>query len=806
MNRWLAPAFLAVAWLLGIAAAAFTEGDPAASVAAAGLLGVVSFARWPRPATLALVASGAVLIFAAGAKYESTVPEPSPIAQLNCDDPDASDCKPVRLRAMVDAEPDDQGASRSYRLDVREVFADGRWRAKSGGVLMRATLYPAYDYGDLIEIKGRLEAPPLLEEFDYREYLNRRGVRSVVDYPEVRLLAEGQGSPVRSALIDIRSRLSDSLANVLPEPEASLAAGILFGTRSEIPQELKDDMNATGTSHLVAVSGQNVVLLAGLTIAALAWIIGRRNAAWIALAGLIAYACLVGLQPSVFRAAIMGTLYVVAIAVGRQNTAYIALSVAAAIMTAREPQLVHEVSFQLSFAATIGLIVMTPILGAPIEGWISRWTSVREFPLTRLLQDVSVMTTAATLATIPIIAINFQRVSLIAPLANLFAVPAFVAVATTSALTAIVGILVPGEAGFMSWLAVPPAAYMIGVIRLFADVPLASAEVRGVGVEHAIVYYAALSASIWWLGRQAVAVPEPVPTQARPATRRLVPATALVLVLGLSSALLWLAISATAQGRLSVTILDVGQGDAILIEGPQGHRILVDGGPSGEAITAALGRHLPFHDNRIDLVVLTHPQADHFGGLLEVLERYDVRGVLTSPVGAETAGYLAWTRAVTNSGVSTAAAARGQWIDLGGSVRITVLGPPPNVVVSDARDLNSASVVLKASMGDVSFLLTGDADEEAEASLIRSGMDLRATVLKVAHHGSRTSTSERLLRRVQPAVDVISVGAENRYGHPVAEVLERLEGDLVLRTDEHGDVTVSTDGRRLWVQTQRAID
>lgn len=803
MNRWLVPAFLAFAWLLGIAAAAFADGDPAASVAAAGLLGVVSFARWPRPLTLALIAVGIVLIFAAGWRYDATTPQLSPVAAFNCG---GSDCEDMRLRGVVDDEPDQRGTSRLYRVQVREALVDGRWRPESGGVLMRASLFPEYEYGDHLEIEGNLEAPPELDDFDYREYLLRRGISSVIDYPEVRLLGEGHGSPVRSALIDIRSRLLDSLANVLPEPEASLAAGILFGTRSDIPQELKDDMNATGTSHLVAVSGQNVVLLAGLVIAALAWLVGRRNASWIALVGLICYAVLVGGHPSVVRAALMGGLYVIAIAVGRQNTAYIALIFAAAGMTGLDPHLVHDISFQLSFAATIGLIVMTPALSTQIEGGISRWASVREFPLTRLLLDMTVMTTAATLATMPIIAMNFHRVSLIAPIANLFAMPAFVAVATTSALTAIVSILIPSDGSFMAWLAVPPAAYMIGAIRFFADVPQASVPLRGLGVEHAVVYYAALVAGIWWFGRQAISVPEPAPTQSRPASRRLVPVAALALVLGLSSVLLWVEITAPTLGHLSVTVFDVGQGDAILIEGPEGHRILVDGGPSGEAITAALGRHLPFHDDRIDLVVLTHPQADHFVGLLEVLKRYYVGGVLASPVEADTAGYDAWVSAVTNSGVLTTAASRGQWIDLGGGGRITVLGPPPNVAVTDARDLNSTSVVLKVSLGDVSFLLTGDADEEAETNLIRSGADLKATVLKVAHHGSRTSTSAELLRRVQPAVDVISVGAKNRYGHPNPEVLERLEGDLVLRTDHHGDIMISTDGRRLWVRTQQGVD
>ncbi len=795
-------AFLALAWLLGIAAAAFTDGDQPALLAAAGLLGAVSFVVRPRPVTLALIAAGATLIFAAGWRYDSTIPERSPLARLNCEQ-QGSHCPPARFRAVVSAQPDERGASRQYRLSVREVYSNNRWRTESGGVLMRAALFPTYQYGDLLEIEGELETPPVLEDFDYRDYLLRQGVSSLIAYPQVRLLDKGHGNPLQSALIDLRSRLSDVLADALPEPEASLASGILLGARSDLPQDLKDDMNATGTSHLVAVSGQNVVLVAGLLIAALTWIIGRRPAAWLALAGLIGYAVLVGDQPSVVRAAIMGGLYVIAIALGRQNSAAVALLLAAAGMTVFEPQVVHNVSFQLSFAATLGLITMTPALNGFFEQLVSRWRAISDFPATRPLVDVTTITVAATAFTLPIIAINFQRVSLAAPFANLFTVPAFVAVAATSALTAIVGIALPGHAGFMAWLAWLPAAYMIGVIRLFAAAPLASVDLRGVGLEHAIIYYALLFAGIWWFTQRPIPKAESAPPLTPLTSRHAIPAAAFALLLGLSSLLLWLALTTPESGKLSVTFLDVGQGDAILIQGPDGHRILVDGGPSGEAITAALGRNLAFFDRRLDLVILTHPQADHLGGLPTVLGRYDVREVLATPANLDGSAYRAWKDALAHERAPEIAASRGQWVDLGGGATLTVLNPRSAATPVAEDELNDASVVLRVAMGHISFLLTADIEEGAEAALLRGGTELDATVLKVAHHGSLTSSSPQLLRRVNPVVDVISVGAKNRYGHPAPEVLERLEDDIVLRTDLQGDVSVSTDGRRLWVQTQR---
>jgi competence protein ComEC len=495
----------------------------------------------------------------------------------------------------------------------------------------------------------------------------------------------------------------------------------------------------------------------------------------------------------------MGALYVVAIALGRRNTAFVAMGIAAAVMTAQDPQIAHDVSFQLSFAATLGLILLTPSLTTVFDRLTSRNPTIGDFPLTRMFVDVATMTLAATAFTLPILAINFQKVSMVAPVANLFAVPAFVAVAATSGAAAIAGLLLPGDAGFMAWLAWPPAAYMIGVIRIFGALPVASTELRGVHVEHAIAYYAGLGALISLLSRvprKLIERPQPAPSP----RQRLVPAIGLAVVLCLASALLWLATSPPASGRLTVTFLDVGQGDAILIEGPNRHRILVDGGPSGEMITAALGRRLPFDNRRLDMVVLTHPQEDHLGGLPEVVEQYDVRSVLANPLEGDSGAYREWQAALQARGIHPVDAARGQTIDLGGGVVASVLSPG---VSADPVNVNDSSVVLRITMANFSFLLTGDITSEGEAALLRTGSDIRTTVLKVAHHGSRTSTSTGFLERAQSTIDVISVGADNPYGHPVPEIIERLDGDLILRTDEHGDVTLSTDGNHLWLDTPR---
>ena len=787
---------LAVAWLLGIAAAAFTGAGPISSLAAAGLLAASSFAIRPRLGTLVMLAVAIPLVLAAGWRYDTAVPvqPPDAISRLN-GVPD------LRFRAMIDEAPENRLTSRLYRLEVREAFVEARWRRSSGRVLMRSPPSTRFGYGDFLEIAGHLEAPPKIAEFDYPDYLARQGIRSIIAYPDTRLLATGQGSDVKAALIDFRDDLAGGLDRSLSEPESSLAAGILFGARSSLPRDLKIDMDSTGTSHLVAVSGQNITMLSGLVIAALAWLVGRRPASWIALGAILAYAALVGTDPSVVRATIMGAIYITSIALGRQNTGWVALSVAAAVMTGLDPQIVHDVSFQLSFAAVLGLAVLAWPLGERLEAALRRSEALASFPLLKPTLDMTAMSLASIIFTLPITAVNFHQISLAAPLANFLVAPAFVAVAASSTLVALASLVSPALADLLALGAWPAAAYMVWSVQLLADIPGASVQISGIGTGHAIAWYAGLGGAIFWLARRRLIEPPP-PQQTSPAIglRLAVPAIGAVLLL--SSAVVWLAADSGNERRLSVTFLDVGQGEAILVESPSGNRVLIDGGPSGDAITGALGRQLPFYDRRIDLVVATHQQTDHIGGLPEVLERYAVSAVLQTQVTAGSLAYDAWRDAVTASGPALIEAVRGQEIDLGSGARITVLGPQRVNSDSDG-DANDSSMVLLVSYGSVRILLTGDVSEDAEAALVAAGTDLRADVLKVAHHGSATSTSTEFLRRVRPWVAVISAGHDNQFGHPDPETLAKLRLATVYRTDEDGDVEVLTDGQNLWVETSR---
>jgi competence protein ComEC len=227
----------------------------------------------------------------------------------------------------------------------------------------------------------------------------------------------------------------------------------------------------------------------------------------------------------------------------------------------------------------------------------------------------------------------------------------------------------------------------------------------------------------------------------------------------------------------------------------------VDGGPSGEAISEALGRELPFWDRHLDLVVLTHADQDHLAGLVTVLERYDVDRALAPPTECDSAICDAWREALEREGVPVDDAAAGQWIDLGGGARLSVLHPPPEPLATAEKDENS--VVLKLTLGEASFLLAADLGAKGETYLTNRHADLRATVLKVPHHGSAYSSSSIFLEAVSPLMAVVTAGRDNAYGLPSRETLGRLAPRPVFRTDVHGDIEMSTDGARLWVEVRR---
>lgn len=270
-----------------------------------------------------------------------------------------------------------------------------------------------------------------------------------------------------------------------------------------------------------------------------------------------------------------------------------------------------------------------------------------------------------------------------------------------------------------------------------------------------------------------------------------------LLVLAAAAAIIWYAVfHFSGRQNLLVTFFDVGQGDAIFIEVPNGNQILIDGGP-GDRILAKLGRTMPFWDRSIDLLVLTHPHADHLDGLLEVLKRYDIEMILESGVAHSIPEYKEWRELLERRDIEVITARAGEKVDAGARVTINILSPFDDYAGVTVKNVHDANVASRLTHGENSFLFMGDAEKMIEYRLLfESPQLLDADVLKVGHHGSKTSSGEEFLAAVSPEIAVIQVGRKNRFGHPVQEVLDRLAavGAKILRTDRDRDIQIWSNG------------
>ncbi|MEI6665380.1 MAG: DNA internalization-related competence protein ComEC/Rec2 [Chloroflexota bacterium] len=574
-----------------------------------------------------------------------------------------------------------------------------------------------------------------------------------------------------------------SLANIersLPEPHASLAAGVLLGEQRTMPPSLTSALRTTGTTHLVVVSGQNIAIVLGATVALLSAWISRRRAALLALCVVLpCYVILVGGSPPVLRAALMSVGIVIAALLGRRTPAWIFLSYAAAGMLAWDPSLVTSVSFQLSAAATAGVLLLAPPLTELAVAPLLTRTWGRG--LLAGLVEAAVIAIAAAIAVLPVQAAAFGNVSIVQVPANALVALSYEGTLVVATIAALTGWLAP-IAAVLHIVATPVPAAFIATVEAFARIPSASLPLHLTPV-FVVAWYTVVGALLWYAQRRARAAQGTQVLSVRAALPVRTIALAIVAVV------LWLLVLTPVDDLASVTVLDVGQGLAVLVR-DGGSSVLVDAGPPDGAVLAALAR--AGQRTLLDALVLTHNDTDHTGGTTEVLRRIGAQHVLAAPrVSAKLAPGLE-------------AIDIGDRITLSPRVSIEVLAPAAHTTPATLDSDNNLGLVLMVEVGGRRILLPADIEAPTEQWLTANGTRLHADVIVVPHHGSTTSSMPAFLHAVAPSIAVISVGARNSYGHPAPAVLERYASTPVHRTDQVGDVTLRTDGQHLWVRDAHA--
>ena len=274
----------------------------------------------------------------------------------------------------------------------------------------------------------------------------------------------------------------------------------------------------------------------------------------------------------------------------------------------------------------------------------------------------------------------------------------------------------------------------------------------------------------------------------------------ILICLFLIAVMVWIFVFTEARvGFLKVKFLDVGQGDAEFIETPDKKQVLIDGGPD-LSVLEKLGRAMPFYDRYIDLIILTHPEADHLNGLIEIVKRYNIGAIIMTGVFRNTGQYKEFLNIIKNKKISVYLAKSGGEIDFGNNIKMDILYPFDNLKGKVISDSNNTSIVAKLIYGNFETLFTGDIEKGVENKLIKSGLNLKSDILKIAHHGSKTSSGEEFLKAVNALMAVIEVGKDNRYSHPHQEVLERLKNLQIFQTSRDGDIKIISDGENFLVK------
>lgn len=766
LAEWLGLAWTASA-VLGLACFVFGLFEARLTAWMPALRSWRSWARLPLGVMLAAMLVGNALALAAQPNFT-----PKDVAWYN-------GRGEVRLIGVIAQPPARYDARQRFYLSVERLtplYAGRSERnyAVHGRVWVESPASQELAYGDRVRITGRLEAPGSEDHSSYRAYLASKGIYAEMRlYSHAPVVARSQGSFILAGIYNLRQRAYTTLLRSIPQPEASLLAGILLGIETDMPYDLKRAFQDTGTSHIIAISGFNIAILSTLFMSIFLRFTPRLLAPFLAIIAIAAYTVLVGAQASVVRAALMGSIALVGRAIGRWRAGLTPLVFTAALMCAFNPAIMGDAGFLLSFSATLGLM----LYAEPLKTWFVRLAAkaLPEETARRISGPVGeyfLFTTAAQVTTLPVILYLFGRLPVSSALANPLILPVQPLVMVLGGAAVASGMILPAAGDLLSHLVTPLLAYTIRIVEGLGRPSWSSTAVGEVSLGLCAAYYLALFSFTIWRQRLAMFWAKLRPAALLDSGRRVVFSPVILIGLALAAAFAWRMALSAPDGRLHLAALPCGENAVLYGRMPGGATVLVGGCEQTRDLAADLGRRLRPLYPHIDLLVLPNGDKTAPRGLADLTARITFgQALLENP---DLRIHESLSRALRRQGAVIHAPAAGQVFDLGSGAKLKVL----------AHQENGTAVLLEH--GKLRVVLPGGVKPE---ELVKLHEAMQPSLL------------------VLSARDLETTGAAQwRLLTPLAVVAAHSgEGANWLNLDQSGWVQVVSDGQQMWVEVMKYI-
>ena len=692
----------------------------------------------------------------------------------------------VSIKAIIISEPVDKDYKKTYTIKVEEINGDKKYKnTKLLLDIKKSELKEEPEFGDEIEIIGELKKPNGARNykgFDYKQYLKSKKIYATVSLENYKIISKNKIDIISKVINSVQNNMKSNINKILNEEEAALCIGILVGDREAISEQTEDNFKKSNLTHMLAVSGSHITYI----INALAMLLGKtskRTSKIFTIIILIFFMALTGFTFSVIRACIMGILVLLASLMYRKPDTINNLGISSFIILLFNPYAISDAGFLLSYGGTIGIV----LLGDKIENAIYKEENKKKNIINKIIKYIIIsfsITLSANLIIIPIMAYNYSPVSFTFWISNILAAPIMEIATIFGLILYFISIFFIPLAKFLGIFLNLLLYLLLKIAEVSSLIPGSSIYIKTPYIIECIIYYLFI---LLWLKWNYI--------------KNAIKVKKILKVLVASSILLIIFSSifiCCFPKTLKIYFVDVGQGDCTLIETPTNKHILIDGGGS-EFGNFDVGEStlLPYLLDRrittIDYMLISHFDSDHIDGFFAVMENLKIKNIIISKQGEKSDNFIRFQELVKNKKVNVLVVKKGDRIQIDKYSYFEILFPEENLMQDNV--LNNNSIVANFCSIGLKILFTGDIEEIAEnrlCELYRDTDKLKSTILKVAHHGSKTSSTAKFLELVTPKIALIGVGEGNKFGHPNNDVLNRIRDytNKIYRTDKNGEIEI----------------